>query len=603
MKKITLLAGAVLALGMSVSAQCQLPPVWKNVAEQKIQKTDERKRVYITPTRIVWKSSEDKSIVDNEEQLLKSGIGQSVLGSSHVCRLKSSNGQKASLLFDFGKELQGGIQIITGQSPVNKPVKVRIRFGESVSEAMCDVDGKNGATNDHAMRDFETMLPWLGVTELGNSGFRFVRIDLLDENVELQLKEVRAIFTFRDIPYRGSFRSDDERLNQIWMTGAYTVHLNMQQYLWDGIKRDRLVWVGDLHPEVMTVNSVFGYNEVVPKSLDLIRDETALPNWMNGISSYSIWWLLIHRDWYYYQGTLDYLKEQQSYLTGLLRLLISKVDKSGREHLDGTRFLDWPSNANPTAIDAGLHSLMIMAMKSGSELCTVLGENELAYECEKTYLRLLKAGKKVLKPVLKSGVAPDAPGSKQAAALMALSGVMLPDDANEKYLLVNGANGFSTFYGYYMLKAMAAAGKYEEALDIIRSYWGGMLDMGATSFWEDFNMTWLDNAARIDELVPEGKTDIHGAYGDYCYKGFRHSLCHGWASGPTSWLSEYVLGVQIVEPGCRVVRIKPNLGGLKWVEGTFPTPFGDIKISHKVQPDGSVKSDINAPEEVRILTD
>ena len=171
MKKITLLAGAVLALGMSVSAQCQLPPVWKNVAEQKIQKTDERKRVYITPTRIVWKSSEDKSIVDNEEQLLKSGIGQSVLGSSHVCRLKSSNGQNASLLFDFGKELQGGIQIITGQSPVNKPVKVRIRFGESVSEAMCDVDGKNGATNDHAMRDFETMQVAMTAAETGHLVF------------------------------------------------------------------------------------------------------------------------------------------------------------------------------------------------------------------------------------------------------------------------------------------------------------------------------------------------------------------------------------------------------------------------------------------------
>lgn len=25
-----------------------------------------------------------------------------------------------------------------------------------------------------------------------------------------------------------------------WLTGAYTVHLNMQDYLWDGIKRDRL---------------------------------------------------------------------------------------------------------------------------------------------------------------------------------------------------------------------------------------------------------------------------------------------------------------------------------------------------------------------------
>ena len=54
----------------------------------------------------------------------------------------------------------------------------------------------------------------------------------------------------------------------------------------------------------MTVSTVFGYNEVVPKSLDLIRDITPLPSWMNGISSYSIWWLLIQRDWYYYQGNL-----------------------------------------------------------------------------------------------------------------------------------------------------------------------------------------------------------------------------------------------------------------------------------------------------------
>lgn len=57
-----------------------------------------------------------------------------------------------------------------------------------------------------------------------------MRIDLLDDSVELQLKEVRAISTFRDIPYKGSFRCNDERLNDIWQTGAYTVHLNMQEY-------------------------------------------------------------------------------------------------------------------------------------------------------------------------------------------------------------------------------------------------------------------------------------------------------------------------------------------------------------------------------------
>ena len=28
---------------------------------------------------------------------------------------------------------------------------------------------------------------------------------------------------------------------------------NIQNYIWDGIKRDRLVWIGDIHPEASTV--------------------------------------------------------------------------------------------------------------------------------------------------------------------------------------------------------------------------------------------------------------------------------------------------------------------------------------------------------------
>lgn len=84
-------------------------------------------------------------------------------------------------------------------------------------------------------------------------------------------------------------------------------------------------------------------------------------------------------------------------------------------------------------------------------------------------------------------------------------------------------------------------------------------------------------------------------------KGFRHSLCHGWASGPTSWLSEYVLGVQVVEPGCRVVRITPHLGDLEWVEGTFPTPYGVITIRHEKGADGKVRSRIDAPSEVKVV--
>ncbi|MEG1545166.1 MAG: alpha-L-rhamnosidase, partial [Tannerellaceae bacterium] len=478
------------------------------------QQRDSRVREYLPPVRVVWQ--QDSARITGAHHLLLPGNGQTDQTNNAMCVMRAEGSSRPALLLDFGCELQGGLQLVTGMPTSQQPVRVRIRLGESVSEAMCEIDGQNGATNDHAMRDFTISLPWLGVTEVGNSGFRFVRIDLLDAT-ELQLKELRAVSTFRDIPYKGTFRCSDERLNAIWQTGARTVHLNMQEYLWDGIKRDRLVWVGDMFPEVMTINSVFGYNEVVPRSLDFIRDATPLPGWMHGFSSYSIWWLLIHREWYNYQGDLVYLKEQQAYVSGLLRLLIGKVDAKGYEKLDGVRFLDWPSNGNPVAVDAGLQALLIQALRAGDELCTVLGDDALAKECRKTAARAVKAADKATRSVLNLSANPTAPGSKQAAALMVLSGLIAPKVANEKILSVGGGHGFSTFYGYYMLRAMATAGNYQGALDVIRTYWGAMLDLGATSFWEDFDLDWLPNAAPIDELVPVGKVDVHGAYGAYCY--------------------------------------------------------------------------------------
>ena len=569
-----------------VQAQTALPPVWQDATQGKVQ-VSSRTIAYLPPTRIVWQETTGDASIQGLENLLRGGNGQADLYDGQITRIKSGTNGRAFFLLDFGRELQGGIQMVTGRSS-KKEVKVRVRFGESASEAMCDITPENGATNDHAIRDFQLVLPWLGSAEIGNSGFRFVRIDLEEPNVELNLKELRATFGYRDIPYLGSFKSDNERLNDIWMTGAYTVHLNMQEYIWDGVKRDRLVWIGDLHPELMTVNTVFGYNEVIPKSLDLIRDTTPVPNWMNGISSYSIWWLLIHKDWYLYQGNLDYLKEQKTYMTALLDHLMTKIDDNGKETLDGTRFLDWPSSPNVKGVDAGLQALMVMAMDAGHDMALAMGDKGLAERCK-------KASKKLKK------YTPDHNQSKQGAALMALAGLMKAEKADKEVLSVGGAKNFSTFYGYYMLEAMAKAGNYQGAMDIISEYWGAMLDLGATTFWEDFNIDWMENAARIDELVPEGKVDVHSSYGGYCYVGFRHSFCHGWASGPTAWLSRYVLGVQVLEPGCRKVKIEPHLGSLNRVEGSFPTPQGVIRIKHEKGADGKIRSDIQAPEGVQII--
>ncbi|NLR77542.1 alpha-L-rhamnosidase [Chitinophaga eiseniae] len=547
-------------------------------------------RRYLSPEKITWQTpNASGASIANAARFLLPGNGQADLANQNMCVLKSSATAHPAILFDFGTELHGGLQLVTGMYKSGKPVKLRVRFGESVSEAMSDIEPSKNATNDHAVRDMVVDVPWLGKLEVGNTGFRFVRIDLLDDNAALQLKEVRAIFVYRDLPYLGSFKCSDELLNKIWLTGAYTVHLNMQDYLWDGIKRDRLVWIGDMHPEISTISAVFGYNEVVPHSLDLSRDITPIPQYMNGMVSYSMWWVLIQRDWYQHTGNRTYLQQQAAYLKGLLDHLCKKIDASNSEDLnDGTRFLDWPSSENKPGIHAGLQAMMIMTLKAGADLSKVLKDEATVQQCEAAVARLKKN-------------VPDANGSKQAAALLALADLVPAEKINREILSVGGVKDYSTFYGYYMLQAKAKAGDYQGGLNDIRTYWGAMLKLGATTFWEDFNMDWLPGAARIDTLVQPGQKDIHGDYGAYCYKGFRHSLCHGWASGPTPWLTEHVLGISVVEPGCRVIRVAPHLGDLTFAEGTFPTPYGVVTVKHTRLANGKIQSDIKAPAQVKII--
>ena len=552
---------------------------------------DEITRGFVTPVRIVWQSDTNGKQITNSKVLLNPFDGQLSTSGAGMCMLRSDDDKQASLLLDFGTELYGGIEIAAAIRGEKKPIRVRIRLGESVSEAMSDAidnsrPGMQSATNEHSLRDFTMEIPWLGTVEIGNSGFRFVRIDLLDKEVELPLRSVRAIARYRDINYLGSFKCSDERLNKIWETGAYTVHLNMQDYLWDGIKRDRLVWVGDMHPEVMTINSVFGDNEVVRKSLDFARDTTPLPGWMNGISSYSLWWIILHRDYYLHQGDMAYLKAQQSYLKKLIPQITSRVS-GGKENLDGGRFLDWPTAENEAVIHSGLQALTLLTMEAGADIATWLGDQELKNLCANTAKALKKH-------------APSDQGNKQAAALLSLVN-LIPSKKAADVILKDGANDFATFYGYYMLEALAKAGKHQEAMDIISDYWGAMLDLGATTFWENFVYAERVNATRIDELSLSGKFDIHADGGDHCYIGLRGSLCHGWASGPTSWLTAHVLGIKVMEPGSKVIQIRPNLGNLQYAEGTYPTPHGIIKVKHVKQANGKVTSEIEAPDEIKII--
>ena len=546
--------------------------------------TDPRTRRYLTPKRVVL----TKGDVTSANTLLIEKDNQVALTEPVLCTLKNdADGENAAVLVDFGIEFSGSARImIVSVGGGNPRANILVRTGESVMEALTPLGVKN-TTNDHANRDRVMNVGFYSANETNESGFRFLYVELLDKNSSISIKALQGVFHYRDLDYIGSFECSDTRINKIWETAAYTAHLNMQEYLWDGIKRDRLVWIGDMHTEVMTILATFGYNDVVPKSLDHVRDQTPIGTWMNGITAYSIWWLLIHYEWYMHLADKEYLAQQHEYMKALLVELSKYVSDDGQEILPGRRFLDWPNNDDEVAKHAGLQGLMKLAFDAGAFLMAELGDDETSKLCADTSEKLKRSE-------------PDCNGSKQAASLLALSGISDPEKINEDLLKPNGAHGYSTFFGYYTLAAKSLAGDYEGAIKDMKEYWGGMLDMGATTFWEDFNLDWLKNAAPIDQVVPEGKIDIHGDYGAYCYVKFRHSLCHGWASGPCPWLSRYVLGIQVTEPGFKKVRITPHLGELTFAKGTYPTPYGAIEVMHYTRDDGTIKSEILLPQEIEL---
>ena len=544
------------------------------------------------PVRVVWTHGNGASYGLGHENkgasvLLGTRHGQFPEGpmwGGSGYRMTSDGLDAPGILFDFGREMFGGVRIGVG-SQTTPGVCLRVRFGESVAEAMSEL-GERGSCNAHAMRDFTTTVTPNGRAEMGCTGFRFVRIDVVGRG-RFAIDFIRAVASMRPLERRGAFRCSDERLNRIFETAARTANLCSQDYLWDGIKRDQCVWMGDMHPELMAILTAFGAEDVLPESIGFMAETTPADMWMNNtMAPYTLWWMKCLHDWWYHTGDTSLVEHHRAYFKAICAKVARHVSSKNDCALP-REFLDWPSEHNRPAVHAGMQALMLLAFRDGAELADAIGETDTAALCRGCVRRL-------------ESTTFDPNGSKSAAALMALAGLRDPKEMFANVLGRAGVRGVTTFYGYYMLEAMSAAGENRHALDTLRDYWGAMLDMGATSFWESFDITWTNNAFRLDELPVPGKKDIHGDYGEFCYQGFRHSLCHGWSAGPAAWLIRHVLGIRPCAPGCAEVEVKPFLGDLAWAEGAFPTPKGPVKVRVEKKDAETLSVSIDSPPGVKI---
>ena len=535
---------------------------------------------YVLPSRIVAKSG----AIENEQVLLEEHTLQIGLQERNTAKLEG----KSWIILDFGKEVSGGVRILTYAISGSKAV--RLRFGESVAETCAEL-GYKGACNDHSPRDMTVELQWYSDLSFGQTGFRFLRIDGLSENTVLQVKAIVAAVDTDEREEIGSFICNDSMLNNIWETASYTLRLCMQNgYFWDGVKRDRLVWIGDLYPEMRAAHCLFGSVAETLNSVDFAWAESAHLTWIANSPTYSLWWLIILCDEYLYSGAKEPFTKYLPRIHDLLQTIDARVAEDGTTSFEG-HFIDWPTNYRAgEPIEKQLDSLVgteylaeIAVKKTQAFLAAYSKDVEV---CKSILTKLAKGTRNVTK-------------YKQIAGLGVWSGDRSGN--NKNILIADGANGMSTFMSYPILTALAELGEEDVAMSALRHYYGGMLALGATTFWEDFDIAWLENASRIDELPQDGKNDVHGDNGRYCYKGYRHSLCHGWSAGVIPYLIETVVGVKTMGAGMRTIRVCPKLSGLAYVKASIPTPYGVMTVEHKLLNNGELKTHIEKPDEISIV--
>ncbi|MDE3105341.1 MAG: alpha-L-rhamnosidase [Acidobacteriota bacterium] len=475
-----------------------------------------------------------------------------------------------ALLLDFGREVAGRLYV---QSAADCPSTLSVAYGESEIEAM-STGLSSGQQGGNYLGTNLLLVPPHGEARGPKSAFRYARVRFLRGCATLHFSALRLEGIYYPVTYRGSFHSSDAQLDRIWETGAYTAHLCMQDDIWDAPKRDRGRWVGDLDVAGPVISEVFGDARLIEDTLRHLVP--AKVEDVNGIPGYSALWITSVEGLYQRSGDLAMLRAQHDALLRVLAAMDSGLDATGTftNPRHQWLFVDWAPElyASTEPARVGTQLQFVRGYQAAVRLLRAMGDEANAARYASIAQRVTSAALAMQGPGMTYGTG----WQMNALATLALQDTSATDTAHRAVLWDQVLShvqqetpedpAITPYFGAYLLQAMSALGHDEAALRWIRSYWGAMLDEGATSLWENYDRRWPKSNPHLS-LQADGTS------------GYFVSMAHGWSAGPTSWMMEHLLGVTPTAPGYTSARIAPRLQDLSFVEGTVPTPQGLIEVS------------------------
>jgi len=378
---------------------------------------------------------------------------------------------------------------------------------------------------------------------------------------------------YNGLEYRAAFKCDDERLNKIYDVSAYTMELCTREFFLDGLKRDRWLWSGDALESVMMNPYSYFDSDTSRRTLAALRGREPFTQHINTILDYSFYWVIAIWEDYFATGDASFIRSIYSKMVSLLEYTLACCNEDGFivGRPEDWVFVDWAniSKEGELCIE---QVLLWKALSILSQSAQLLDRQEDAAKYGKLSEKLKNKIFEVFWSEEKgtfmhqriNGVVQ---GHTKYAPMFALMyGMLTPEQETSvisNSLLGGDAPVITTPYmRFYEMDALMRCGKAAEVLDDVKAYWGGMLDLGATTVWEQFD--------------PNEKGLQHYAmYG----RPFGRSLCHCWGAGPIYLCGRYVLGVKPTQAGYSKYEVAPQLGKLTSANGSVPTPDGDIKVA------------------------
>ena len=408
-------------------------------------------------------------------------------------------------------------------------------------------------------------------------GGRYLMLTFRDCPGSVKIQRVVCLRRSYPVGRDGRFRCSDERLNRIWDVGCHTVQMCMQDHYEDCPWREQTLYCGDVAVSALLSYYAFGSEDLGRKCLRqfarIQQEDGAIPTLgpapcsLGVVPEYPAFWVIAlwnhHRHW----KDQQLVAELAPNLMACMKWYLDRLDDRGLfvRRKDALRFTFVDNLSNIPAQDmlAAEQIIIARSFRCAAEMARLTGNAEQARSFEKTADDMAGAIDRLFwsesAQCLVDSLAPGGDTHTQITnGLALLYDIVRPERRRALgQVLLDRTKAPPMRAGYmnfYMVEALAHSGMHHRARRRIEEYWGGMIDRGATTFWETF-----------DPESPDGSLPQR-----------LWSLCHAFCAAPVYSLPAHVAGIRAGAAGFDTVEIAPRLGDLHWVSSAVPTPRGTV---------------------------